>query len=445
MIAAVLERRTHATALIVAAVLVVVTADHLDGWQGPLLLRLLGIAVAIGLMVTAREWLRTSNGRLALGLALVTAIAGASLQVPLWTILDGAAAMLPAAVLLVTTSIVRPAFSACRLDHYLARTIIRVPARLRSAAVDTMAITTGLAAGFGSVAMLGSALGARAQPRHAAANAAMRGLTMSMLLGPSIASVAVIRMTLPPIPWLASIVTALPLLAVSFAINAVLTPPIKAESAALAGRRLSHLLALPMLASVPVLAFAAAALWQLEATESITFGCLVTGLLLSYLHGSSETTALLDRQILSGWRRSQAEIALFAASGAVASLLRDPHVAALAHPVAALVPSGTLGVLFLLAVVPAICVLGLHPLPLFALLAPLIPASQLGLNASGLYQIWIVTVGLALLLSPASILTSITKTSFGLSTDQVGLRRNIVYAVLLAVAAAVLVPAINPA
>jgi hypothetical protein len=396
-------------------------------------------------MVTARDWLRTSNGRLALGLAVVTALAAASLQVPVLTILDGAAAMLPAAVLLVTTSIVRPAFTACRLDHYLASTIIRVPARLRSLAVDVMAISTGLAAGFGSLAMLGSALGPRTEPRHAAANAAMRGLSMSMLLGPSIASVAVIRMTLPPIPWLASIVTALPLFAASFAINAALTPPIQAQSGALAGRRLPHLLALPMLASVPVLAFAAAALLSLEATESITLGCLVTGLLLSYLHGSPDTTATLDHQILSGWQRSQAEIALFAASGAVASLLRDPHVAALVHPVAALVPAGVPGVLFLLVVVPAICVLGIHPLPLFAILAPLIPASQLGLNASGLYQIWIVTVGLALLLSPASILTSITKTSFGLSSDQVGLRRNIVYAALLAAAAAVLVPVINPA
>jgi hypothetical protein len=445
MIAAVIERRTPATALIVAAVLVVVVADHLDGWQGPLLLRLLGIAAAIGLIVSARDWLRTSNGKLALGLTAVTAVVGVSLKVSVWTILDGAAAMLPAAVLLVTTSIVRPAFTACRLDHYLASTLTRVPPRLRALGVDTMAIATGLAAGFGSLAMLGSALGSRAEPRHAAANTAMRGLSMSMLLGPSIASVAVIRMTLPPIPWIASIVTALPLLAASFAISAVLTPPIKVRSDGLAGRRLPHLVALPMLASVPVLAFAAAALWQLEATESITFGCLTTGLLLSYLHGSSDTTAILDDQILRGWSRSQAEIALFAASGAVASLLRDPAVAALAHPVAALVPSGTAGVLFLLVVVPAICVVGVHPLPLFALLAPLIPASQLGLNASGLYQIWIVTVGIALLLSPASILTSITKTSFDLSSDQVGLRRNIIYAVLMGAAAAILIPAINPA
>jgi len=382
---------------------------------------------------------------LALGLAAATALAGAFCQVSVWTILDGAAAMIPAAVLLVTTSIVRPAFTACGLDRYLAATITRLPARLRSFSVDVLATVTGLAAGFGSIAMLGSALGERAAPRAAAANAAMRGLSMSMLLGPSIASVAVVRLTLPEIPWLASILTALPLLAASFAANALLTPPIQLTLDTEAGPQPSHLRALPMLAAVPVLAFAATSLASLGATEAITLACLATGLALSYLHRTHGTTVMLDRQIGDGWRRSQAEIALFLASGAIASLLRDPTVAALLQPVAALIPSGSLGILWLLIVVPAICIIGLHPMPLFAMLAPLIPAGHLGLNGVGLYQIWIVTIGISLLLSPASILTSITMSSFGLPADQVGLRRNIAYAALVAVAAIILVPAINPA
>src|SRR5206468_1263434 len=100
----------------------------------------------------ARDWLGAPNGRLALGLVAATIIVGAVLHVSPWRIIDGAATMIPAAVLLVTTSIVRPAFSACGLDHYLAATIMRIPARLRSFGVDTLATATGLAAGFGSIA-----------------------------------------------------------------------------------------------------------------------------------------------------------------------------------------------------------------------------------------------------------------------------------------------------
>jgi hypothetical protein len=439
------ERRAPATALVVVAVIAIVAADRLPGAHGVVLLRALGALLVVGLIFGARGWLRARNGQLALGLAAATAIVGAICGVAPWTVLDGAAAMIPAAVLLVTTSIVRPAFSSCGLDNYLAETIARLPARLRSLCVDALGTVTGLAAGFGSIAMLGSSLGARATPAAAAANAAMRGLSMSMLLGPSIASVAVVRTTLPAIPWLASVVTALPLLAASFTINAVLTPAIRLRRVGNTGPMPPHRLALPMLAAVPAIAFAMTALIGLGATEAITLAFLATGLLLDFLHREAGTLAVLDQQIGDGWRRSQAEIALFLASGAIASLLRDPTVAALVHPAAVLVPSGALGILGLLVAVPAICVVGLHPMPLFAMLAPLIPAAHLGLNATGLYQIWIVTIGISLLLSPASILTSITRVSFNLPPDQIGLRRNLAYAALVAAAALLLIPAINPA
>ena len=440
------RRAPPATALISAAVVGVILVDEIDNVDSTLLLRGLAGILLISLLVAVRRWLATPNGRLAFGLAAATAIAGATFHVPVWTIFDGAAAMIPAAVLLITTSLVRPAFTSCGLDRYLAATITRVPAKLRSCGVDTFATVTGLAAGFGSIAMLGSALGNRAAPSSAAANASMRGLSMSMLLGPSIASVAVIRTTLPPIPWVTSIVTALPLVAASLAFNAMLTPTIQVRADTKAGRRLpSHLLAVVMLAGVPVLAIAGSSIGMLGATESITVACLVTGLALSYLHSRRGTTAVLDRHICEGWRRSQPEIALFIASGAITSLLRDPTIATLLQPVAALVPNGPLGVVWLVVIVPALCVVGLHPMPLFAMLAPLVPAQHLGLNGVGLYQIWIVTVGIGLLLSPASILNSVTSSAFGLEPSQVGMRRNLVYAVLIAVFAVIVVPAINPA
>jgi hypothetical protein len=85
--------------------------------------------------------------------------------------------------------------------------------------------------------------------------------------------------------------------------------------------------------------------------------------------------------------------------------------------------------------VPLVTTLGIHPMALFAILAPVLTPSLLGMSEPGVFQAWIVAVGLSMIVSPASILTVTTVLSFGVPADRLCLRGNGLYAAGVAVVA----------
>ena len=74
--------------------------------------------------------------------------------------------------------------------------------------------------------------------------------------------------------------------------------------------------------------------------------------------------------------------------------------------------------------VPLVTTLGIHPMALFAILAPVLTPSILGMSEPGVVQAWIVAIGLSMIVSPASILTVTTILSFGVPANQLCLRGN---------------------
>ena len=72
---------------------------------------------------------------------------------------------------------------------------------------------------------------------------------------------------------------------------------------------------------------------------------------------------------------------------------------------------------------------------LFAILAPVLTPSMLGMSEPSVFQAWIVAIGLSMIVSPASILTVTTVLSFNVPADRLCLRGNGLYAASLAVIA----------
>jgi len=140
----------------------------------------------------------------------------------------------------------------------------------------------------------------------------------------------------------------------------------------------------------------------------------------------------LDAQIGESWVSVMPESALFLACGLVLGFMREPVVAEAARAVLAFVPHGYPGLLVMLVGVPLVTTLGIHPMALFAVLAPVLTPSTLGMSEPAVFQAWIAAAGLSMIVSPASILTVTTVLSFGVPADQLCLRGNGLYAAGLA-------------
>ena len=139
-----------------------------------------------------------------------------------------------------------------------------------------------------------------------------------------------------------------------------------------------------------------------------------------------------DCQLGEAWAQASAETALFLACGLVLGFMREPVVAEAARAVLAFVPHGYPGLLVMLVGVPLVTTLGIHPMALFAVLAPVLTPSTLGMSEPAVFQAWIAAAGLSMIVSPASILTVTTVLSFGVPADQLCLRGNGLYAAGLA-------------
>ena len=146
-----------------------------------------------------------------------------------------------------------------------------------------------------------------------------------------------------------------------------------------------------------------------------------------------------DVRLGEAWAQASAETALFLACGLVLGFMREPVIAESARAIFAFVPHGYPGLLVMMVGVPLVTALGIHPMALFAILAPVLTPAFLGLSDAGVFQAWIVAIGLSMIVSPAAILTTTTVLSFGVPADRLGLRGNGRYAAGLALMATYLV------
>jgi hypothetical protein len=143
-------------------------------------------------------------------------------------------------------------------------------------------------------------------------------------------------------------------------------------------------------------------------------------------------------QVNESWAQASAETALFLACGLVMGFMREPVIAETARAFAAAVlPTGYPGLFVLTIAVPLITALSIHPMALFAILSPVLTPALLGISEAAVFQAWIVAIGLSMVVSPASVLTMTTVSSFGVPAERLCLRGNGCYAVSLAVIATI--------
>jgi hypothetical protein len=397
--------------------------------------------IALGLGVGWRHWLGHTSGRVAVVVAGGAAIAAAMLALHPADIVGAAARMSNVVVLMLCVSLLRPVFADRQLDAALASLLAGVAPALRPAAVLGTACATSLGLSFGAVGVLGAALGARATPAPVAASSAMRGLVLSMLLGPSTASVAAVMAVYPGVSWAASLGIGVPLALIGGALGTILTRPLAMASGKLNRAKVS--LALGLVLAELAATVVAHLLFGLSMTAAISVAAAVLALTCTMCWGRHDIGAAMERaeeQTRERWTLIMPEAALFLSCGLLIGLMQSPELAGVAGAaVAAVLPSGMWGIAAVLFAIPVIAMAGIHPMVPFALLAPMVTQSGLGISEVGLYATWIVAFMLSMLLSPVSVLTMVTTTNFGVSGRLVGLHGNGLYAVAFAAASVVVI------
>jgi hypothetical protein len=392
----------------------------------------------LGLGVGWRHWLGHTSGRVAVFVAGGAAIAAAMMALHPADIVEAAARLSNVIVLMLCISLLRPVFADRQLDAALAGLLGRVAPALRPAAVLSTACVASLGLSFGAVSVLGAALGRRATPAPTAAASAMRGLVLSMLLGPSTASVAAVMAVYPDVSWTASLGIGVPLALIGGALGAILAQPL--AMASVERNRAKVSLALGIVLAELAGTLGAHLVFGLSMTLAISLASAVVALTCTMFWGRHEIGAALERadeQARERWTLIMPEAALFLSCGLLIGLMQSPELAGVARAAAeATLPSGMWGIAAVLFAVPAIAMAGIHPMVPFALLSPMVTQSGLGISEVGLYAMWIVAFMVSMLLSPVSVLTMVAATNFGVSGRLIGVRGNGLYAVAFAAASA---------
>jgi hypothetical protein len=421
------------------ALLVAVLAEALNR---PELYCVIAAAFAAGLALTWENWIGRRSGGIAFvlsaGAVLGTLVSGGDLA----RVATAASRMSEVIVLILCVALIRPALAALRLDHAVAAMAAYAPPPLRGCAVLFGVAVFGLGLSFGAVSVFGGSLRGRTNSDPVAARAAMRGLSLSMLLGPSTASVAAVMAAYPQVGWGQALSIGLPIALAGAVLGSFAARRLTISAAAVSRAELTQ-------AVVAILAIPGGAMvMHFGFGFSITLGISVSAvatamvLLLRSARGNPDwqgTLSRFDFQVGEAWRQAGAETALFLACGLVLGAMREP---ALAEParmfVAAVLPAGLPGLLVLTIVVPLIATIGIHPMALFAILGPVATPSLLGLSDPCVFQAWIVAIGLSMVVSPASVSTITAVASFGVPTNALCLRGNGLYALGFALIATTL-------
>ena len=432
-------RRVPAHLLMLSGILGVALLAEFQ--RSAILYGVLAMGLTIGLVPALKDWAGRRSGKLALLLAVGAILGTLAVGGNLLRIAVVASRMSEVVVLVLCVALIRPALVELRLDHAVAAMAARVPWPFRGGAVVLGVTIAGLGLSFGAVSVFGGSLRGRTGDDAIAARAAMQGLALSMILGPSNASVAAVMATFPGVAWGDALLVGLPIAVAGIVVGAIAGRRLTIAAEPASTGELTR--AVVAILAVPTVAVALHLASGLSMTLAIAASAvLVAALLLSFAIGGGAATErggltgmLLrsDRQVGEAWKQASAETALFLACGLFMGFMREPAVAEPARAfVAAVLPLGYAGLLVMMVGVPLASTLGIHPMAPFAILAPVLTPSVLGIAAPGVFQAWIVAIGLSLVVSPASILTVTTVSSFGVPAERLGLRWNGIYAASVA-------------
>jgi hypothetical protein len=382
------------------------------------------------------RWVRRGSGKLALAIAAVALLLTWQ-HGSIYEALLGTVRYTPVIALLLCVSLIRIPVKASELDITLSGLLSRVGPSSRVRLVTATAASLAPILNLGTIAFLGTFLRGKSIPETGAPVAVTRGVGMAMLWAPTFAPIALVMTAFPNVVWTSTLPIAGTLVTVSIVLSARLSAAIEAgQTVSLRLDRLWVGGALVAIVAGTAVAFRNIAGANITASVSASgiSGLLFWVIIIEKRKGYFVSKLTEHTQQI--WEAVSAEAALFTASGFLATALQQPYWTERLHEFLGFVNEPTwMSMAWLILGVPALAVIGIHPVVPFSILVHAVTADNLGVAPPVLYMTWVVIWMLSLLVSPASALNISASSSFGISTWEIGFQANWRYGLAFGLAA----------
>lgn len=320
----------------------------------------------------------------------------------------------PVMALLVGVSLFRHSLTRSGLAALVSSRLITPPDGARNSvrvALATMALT--LFTSQGAISMMGAVCGPQVKNRQGIARITMRALCASMFILPTTVASASIAAAIPHLDTGAVLLLGMPL--ALFVVVGAMTPRLEIDAGAAKAREVDKLK--PLVLAAMVAGFGAICY---VATGKLTWSfafAMIAGYAFELLVLSGKAGAV-TKEAPKSIDGIAPELLLLAASSLLIFTIQHVDLAAYL-PQAVRAPLGNpyaVGVL-LIAVLPAITMLGVHPMILFGIFFPLVDATVLGPTYVQ-YLAWTSMFVMSNLLSPVSICSILAATSLQMSSRE---------------------------
>jgi len=287
---------------------------------------------------------------------------------------------------------------------------------------------------LGTIALFGGMLETQGRQAVTVSGAVTRGVGAALLISPTFAPTAIVLSEFPDVTWVSTLPLGIPLFlsTLLMAWSGQKGQSVAWITSEQRGRPSYHLGIVVVLMGSLLVVFRGIAHWSI--VMSVSSAAIASVFLWAYLIAGRAPSAISinpQKQIATIWPSIEAEAALFIAAGILAATLSmneifhdlvQSHVNTVASPLPLF--------LTILVGMPAITILGIHPIIPFVILVNLIDGSTLGLTTSAMYVLWVVSWVLSMMVSPVSALNISAAAFFHVSPWAIGLRENVPYAVV---------------
>ncbi|HFD87108.1 MAG TPA: hypothetical protein ENJ35_05490 [Gammaproteobacteria bacterium] len=392
--------------------------------------KIAALMIVARLLISNYAWLRKTSGRIAVAILIVSLFVGGSHGL-LAIVYGGIERYVGVVILVLSISFLRLPLDQIRFDIGLfSKQGTRRGTGLPAITTASSAISPLL--NLGTIALFGGLLETHGAQAEKVSSAVTRGVGAALLVSPTFAPTAIVLREFPDVTWASTLPIGLPLFVATLVLawsrrDTIVVSWVQNKKR---GYPPFHLALIVVFMGLILVGCRVFAQWSI--VTSVSIAAIGSVYLWTYVVARSAIPRLTvnpRKHIGNIWPAIEAEAALFVVAGILSSAISTNSVlSASAQSVVGEVTSPVVLYVIVLAGMPLITILGIHPIVPFVILVHLIDGAALGLTPPEMYVFWVVGWIQSMMVSPVSALNISASAFFHVSPWTIGIRENVPYA-----------------
>ncbi|MEJ6486698.1 hypothetical protein N0Y54_36480 [Nostoc punctiforme UO1] len=385
------------------------------------------IAFLLFFGVMRSSWQGKTSATLALVIFCIVLVAAVTLHIHL-NFYDGMTRYRSVIELLIGIALIRIVFMRAVLERPLRSLLSSVKPSWRSLVLTTIVCLLALPLSLATIAIVTSLLKDIIRPRHATSVVTMRAVCATMFLIPTTVGSAAVSVSLPSLDTVDLMFKGIPLFAIAFVGCCFQKMEVDLPKAT----EKNHIQAKSIAVIIAFWSFLSFFTLVLHSNpiQALTLSGILLFLFDSFWFNKRNVMTVLS-EVRASIGNTSPEMMLLLACGFLSVLLSQVTLPDIVVSILQRISfNPALSVALIVFVLPAISILGIHPLILFNVSFPLIDSSLFG-STSNQYLVWVTMFITAQLVSPVSISALMAANSLSLSPSKTSFKIHTRYALFL--------------